>query len=239
MGAVHDDQLHPIGDVARRTGLGVSAIRFYADAGHRLYEVDAIARPELVRTLRDLATTHLALVEGQLRHLRARRAVPRTTVNQHTATERVALMHDLVPLSDDDRDRLLDGFWDEVTDGLTVHPSFAEQLHRMRPTLPGEPTTEQLQAWIEPADLVRDDAFRRSVRRFFHDAFSSSGALEVTTPAMTGLVEAHRLVEVEAWESERWVAAALGSAAPGTSPHRAADGRGATGRYRHEPQADR
>ncbi|MFC6091325.1 MerR family transcriptional regulator [Saccharothrix lopnurensis] len=231
---MHDDQLYPIGDVARRTGLSVSAVRFYADAGvvpptghtdagHRLYDVGAIARLELVRTLRelgaglddvrrlltdettlhDLATAHLALVEGQLRHLRARRAVLRTIVNQHTATERVALMHDLVSLSDDDRDRLLDGFWDEVTDGLTVHPSFAEQLHRMRPTLPEEPTTEQLQAWIELADLVRDDAFRRSVRRFFHDAFSSPGAMEVTTPAMMGLIEAHRLVEVEAWEAQR------------------------------------
>jgi len=59
------NELYPIGDVARRTGLNVSAIRFYADegivppsglteGGFRLYDVTAIARLELVRTLRDL-----------------------------------------------------------------------------------------------------------------------------------------------------------------------------------------
>lgn len=126
----------PIGDVARRTGLSTSAIRFYADvgviaptahtnAGYRLYDIQAIARLELVRTLRelgaslddirrllaeetalrDLATTHLALIERQMRRLQARRAVLRTIVKQHSPTEQVSLMHKLVSMSDDDCDR--------------------------------------------------------------------------------------------------------------------------------------
>src|SRR5690606_18339387 len=59
--------LYPIGDVARRTGLSVSAVRFYADegvvppaettpAGHRLYGAVEIARLEFVRTLRELGS---------------------------------------------------------------------------------------------------------------------------------------------------------------------------------------
>jgi DNA-binding transcriptional MerR regulator len=59
------NELYSIGDVARRTGLSVSAIRFYADqgvvapsglteGGFRRYDVHAIARLEFVRTLRDL-----------------------------------------------------------------------------------------------------------------------------------------------------------------------------------------
>ena len=57
--------LYSIGDLARRTGLTVKTIRFYADrgivpptdrspAGHRRYGIDAVARLDLVRTLREL-----------------------------------------------------------------------------------------------------------------------------------------------------------------------------------------
>jgi DNA-binding transcriptional MerR regulator len=107
------NELYAIGDVARRIGLSVSAIRYYADAGvvtpaastpagHRLYDVSAIARLELVRTLRELdagldevrrvlageatlrelATTHLALLARQEARLRSRRAVLSTILRQ-------------------------------------------------------------------------------------------------------------------------------------------------------------
>jgi DNA-binding transcriptional MerR regulator len=60
-----DDLRYSIGDLARRTGLPVKTIRFYADegvvpetgrtpAGYRVYDVGAVARLDLVRTLREL-----------------------------------------------------------------------------------------------------------------------------------------------------------------------------------------
>ena len=60
-----DDTTYSIGDLARRTGLTVKAIRHYSDlgivppsgrtrGGYRRYDSDAVARLELVRTLRDL-----------------------------------------------------------------------------------------------------------------------------------------------------------------------------------------
>ncbi|MCQ4043321.1 MerR family transcriptional regulator [Streptantibioticus rubrisoli] len=215
-----DNELYPIGDVARRTGLSVSAIRFYADAGivapaartgarYRLYDVQAIARLEFVRTLRelgasledirqllagettlrDLAAAHLALVERQALRLRARRAVLRTIVKQHTPAEQVSLMHKLVSMSDDDRDRLIDEFWYEISDGLDVHPAFVDRLRSMRPNLPAEPTTEQLEAWIELADLVQDDAFRHSVREYLHDTYSTAQGRLMTTPPVPDSIE--------------------------------------------------
>ncbi|MFJ9567923.1 MerR family transcriptional regulator [Streptomyces fuscichromogenes] len=112
------------------------------EGGFQLYDVHAIARLEPVRavrdlgagldgirrvlaaetTLQDLVATHLRLVENQARRFRARRAVLRTIVRQHTTTEQVSLIHKLVSMSDDARDRLIDRVWDFVTDGLNVHP---------------------------------------------------------------------------------------------------------------------
>ncbi|SEC66748.1 DNA-binding transcriptional regulator, MerR family [Streptomyces sp. 3213] len=97
------NDLCSIGDVARRTGLSVSAIRFYAaegvvtptgltGGGFRQYDVHAIARLELVRPLHDLTVTHLRLVEDLLGQFRARSAVLRTVVRQHTTTEQVSLI---------------------------------------------------------------------------------------------------------------------------------------------------
>jgi DNA-binding transcriptional MerR regulator len=223
------NELYPIGDVARRTGLSVSAIRFYADegvvtpthltdAGFRQYDVHAIARLELVHTLRDLgagledirqvlatqttlhdlALTHLRLVEDQLRQFQARRAVLRTIVRQHTTTEQVSLMHKLVSMSDDDRDQLITQFWDFVTDGLDVHPSYVEQLHSRRPHLPEEPSTEQLEAWIELAEIVQDEEFRMALRGFFHRAFTTEQGKLMTTPEMMARAERHRQLLLEA-----------------------------------------
>ncbi|NBE96630.1 MerR family transcriptional regulator [Nonomuraea sp. K271] len=209
-----DNELYPIGDVARRTGLSVSAIRYYSDAGvidptrvseagYRLYDVRAIARLELIRTLRDLdaalddirrllggetslhdlLATHLELIERQERDLRARRAVLRTLVKQGGTAAQAALMHKLVSMSDEERERLVDDFWDDVSDGLDVNPDFVGRLREIRPHLPEDPSAAQLEAWIELADLVQDEEFRGEVRSYLQDTFSTSpGRLMAATP---------------------------------------------------------
>ncbi|MEU4539181.1 MerR family transcriptional regulator [Streptosporangium sp. NPDC023825] len=199
-----DNELYPIGDVARRTGLSVSAIRYYSDAGviaptrvtevgYRLYDVRAIARLELIRTLRDLdaglddirqlldgetslhdlLVTHLELVERQERDLRARRAVLRTLVKQGGTAAQVALMHRLVSMPDEERERLVDDFWNEVGEDLDVPPGFVERLRTMRPRLPEDPAAVQLEAWIELADLVRGEEFRGAVRSYLRDTYGT------------------------------------------------------------------
>ncbi|SEG16287.1 DNA-binding transcriptional regulator, MerR family [Nonomuraea solani] len=197
-------ELYTIGDAARRTGLSVSAIRFYADAGivaptrlteagHRLYDIRAIARLELIRTLRDLGSglddirrllggettlhelvvAHLELVERQERGLRARRAVLRTLVRQGGTVAQAALMHRLVSMSDEERERLIDAFWNEVGAGLDVAPGFVERLGTMRPRLPEDPAAAQLEAWIELGDLVQDEEFRGAVRAYLRDTYAT------------------------------------------------------------------
>ncbi len=188
-------RLYTIGELARRTGLSVKTIRFYSDSGlvpptdrthsgYRLYDVRAVARLELVRTLRELgagldevqrvlrserslhelAETHLALVEDQLRQLRTRRAVLRAVVQQGSTTEEMRLMNKIAQMSDEERNRMIDEFWDEATEGLDVNPEFVAWMRSAKPNLPDDASTEQVEAWIELAELVSDPDFRRSVR---------------------------------------------------------------------------
>ncbi|WP_150251434.1 MerR family transcriptional regulator [Nocardiopsis deserti] len=210
---MHDHELYPIGDAARRSGLSVSAVRFYADAGvveptrlseagHRLYDIDTIARLELVRTLReldtdleeirrlidggttlhDLLTTHLEVVERQERTLRARRAVLRTLIRQGGTTAQADLMHKLVSMTDEEREQVIDDFWNDVGEGLDVPEGFVDRLRAMRPVLPADPTVAQLEAWIELADLVRDPEFREAVRTYLRDTYSTDVGRSIASP---------------------------------------------------------
>lgn len=213
------NELYPIGDVARRTGLSVSAVRYYADAGvvvpaantpagHRLYDVSAIARLELVRTLRELdagldeirrvlsgeatlgelAATHLALLTQQEARLRSRRAVLSAILRQDSTAEQVTLMHKLAGMSDEERDRLIDEFWTEVSTGWEPPEQMIEWWRAARPELPEHPTAAQLEAWIELAEFVRDAEVRQAVRRELHEACTTgAGPLMTSSPMMDAL----------------------------------------------------
>jgi DNA-binding transcriptional MerR regulator len=213
------NELYAIGDVARRTGLSVSAIRYYADAGvvtpaastpagHRWYDVSAIARLELVRTLRELdagldeirrvlageatlhelAATHLALLAQQEARLRSRRAVLSVILRQDSTAEQVTLMHKLVGMSDEERDRLIDEFWTEVSTGWEPPERMIGWWRAARPELPEDPTAAQLEAWIQLAELVRDTEVRDAVRRELYEACTTgAGPLMSSSPMLETL----------------------------------------------------
>jgi DNA-binding transcriptional MerR regulator len=190
------DTRYSIGDLARRTGLTVKAIRFYSDrgivpptdrspAGYRLYGIDAVARLDLVRTLRDLgldlptirkvvdreislpevAAAHAEALAVQIRMLRLRRAVLTAVARRGSTPEEMDLMHKLAKLSEDERQRLIGDFLDAAFGDLDVHPEFVGIMRSMTPELPDNPEAEQVEAWVELAELSRDPDFRASVRR--------------------------------------------------------------------------
>jgi DNA-binding transcriptional MerR regulator len=190
------DALYSIGELARRTGLTVKAIRLYSDrgivpptdrspAGYRRYGIDAVARLDLVRTLRDLgldlptirrlvdqeislpevAAAHAEALNVQIRMLRLRRAVLTAVAKRGSTPEEMDLMHKLAKLSEDERRRLIDDFLDTVFGGLAANPEFAAVIRSMTPELPDNPEAEQVEAWVELAELSQDPDFRVSVRR--------------------------------------------------------------------------
>ncbi|MGW0178448.1 MerR family transcriptional regulator [Nocardia sp. NPDC003345] len=190
--------LFTIGELARRTGLDTRTIRFWSDeglvppttrsgSGYRLYDVEAVARLDLVHTLRELdvdlatvravlerqtslaavAAAHARALDAEIRTLRVRRAVLRSVARRNSTTEELRIMHELATLSAAERQRIIDEFVDEAFAGIEPDApgaGIATGMRSMPATLPDDPTPEQVDAWIELAGLVRDPDFRARCR---------------------------------------------------------------------------
>ncbi|WCN82946.1 MerR family transcriptional regulator [Micromonospora sp. LH3U1] len=190
------DTRYTIGDLARRTGLSVKTIRYYADsgivpptdrspAGYRQYGPDAAARLELVRTLRDLgmdlatirrvvnhevplhevAAAHAEALAVQIRVLGLRRAVLTVAARRGSGPAEVDDLHRLAQLTTRERGHLVGDFLNTVFEGLGDQPTYPGVVVSMTPELPDDPTTEQVEAWLELAELCQDPTFRASMRR--------------------------------------------------------------------------
>ncbi|MGI5369896.1 MerR family transcriptional regulator [Streptomyces sp. A244] len=206
------DTLYSIGELARRTGLTVKTIRFYSDrgivaptdrspAGYRLYSIDAVARLDLVRTLRELgldlptirkvvdrelslpevAAAHAEALAVQIRVLRLRAAVLTAVAERGSTPEETEIMHRLAQLSEDERRRLIGDFLDAAFGGLDA-PAFVGVMRSMTPELPGSPEAEQVQAWVELAEMSLDPGFRAVVRRMAEDQVAEQPQSGMTGP---------------------------------------------------------
>lgn len=190
------EEFYTIGRLARRTGVSVRTIRFWSDTGlvtpagrsaggYRLYDAEAVARLDLVRTLRELglgldvvrdvlgrhrtlaevADVHARALDAEIRTLRLRRAVLRAVARRGSTTEEMALMHELARLSARERQQIIDDFVDQAFAGVDGDGGgIARAMREMPAELPEDPTAEQVDAWIELAELVQDDGFRARVR---------------------------------------------------------------------------
>jgi len=211
------EQLHLIGDAARRTGLSISAIRYYSDeglvtptdetdGGHRLYDAEAIARLEFIRTLRDLETgldqirrvltgtltlrdllaEHLEVVETRAHELQAKRAVLRALVRNESTQERAQLLQRLVAMSDAERQQLVDDFLAEVSRGMPT--DVADRLREAHPQLPIDPSPKQLDAWIDLSELLQDDEYRRVTREYLRETYASEIGRKMAEPEIQAVI---------------------------------------------------
>jgi DNA-binding transcriptional MerR regulator len=166
-------------------------------AGYRLYDAGALARLEAARSLRELGldletvtrvldreltlgdvlALHAGALDAQIRILRLRRAVLRAVAKRNTTLEGMELMHNLAKMSEEERNRILSDFYDEVFGGLDIDPAFEERMRSVRAELPDDPSPEQVEAWIELAELVQDPGFRQRVREMSeaHSAVRQAG----------------------------------------------------------------
>ncbi|MEU0784360.1 MerR family transcriptional regulator [Streptomyces sp. NPDC006173] len=156
-----------------------------SSGGYRLYDAGSVARLELVRTLRELglglddvravlaggttvaevAAAHVAALDAQIRSLKVTRAVLSTVARRGSTAEEMTLMNRLARLSAAERGRIVDDFMEETFGGLdTADPDIRTRLRFSVGDLPDDPAPEQVDAWVELAELIQDPAFRARMR---------------------------------------------------------------------------
>ncbi|KAA9381289.1 MerR family transcriptional regulator [Microbispora cellulosiformans] len=202
-----DEGLFTVGRLSRRTGMPARTIRYWSDVGvlppagrseggYRLYDAGAVARLELVRTLRDLglglddvrrvlerrstlaevAAVHVDALDARIRTLRIRRAVLSTVARRRSGTEETKLLNDLARLSAEERRRIVEDFVDDVFGAHGGEQEPGNRARHIRIDLPDDPTPEQVDAWVELAGLVRDPGFRRRMRDLVEHGMVEQGA---------------------------------------------------------------
>ncbi len=195
----NDGPLLTIGELARRAGVPVRTIRFWSDSGlvppasrtdgdRRLYDAACVARLELVTTLRELgvslanvrrvlggqvtaaevAAIHLEALDTEIRALRLRRAVVAAVVKRSADGTEMGMINKLARLSAAERQHIIHDFLAEVFAGLDPSPARSTRW-AAAPDLPDDPSAEQVEAWVDLAEMVTDRDFREQVRRVVAD----------------------------------------------------------------------
>ncbi|WP_035796854.1 helix-turn-helix domain-containing protein [Kitasatospora mediocidica] len=164
---------------------GVVAPTTRSPAGYRLYDPDALHRLELLCTLRELgvdlatvkrvldrelsvaevAAAHADALDVQIRMLRLRRSVLRVVAGRGSSPEETKLMHRFTQLTGEERRRLIDEFIEGTFGAADAGPAAVAMVRVAIPDLPDDPSSEQVAAWVELAELVGDEDFRALMRR--------------------------------------------------------------------------
>ncbi|OIK07093.1 MerR family transcriptional regulator [Streptomyces monashensis] len=191
-----------------------------SSGGYRLYDSEGVARLELIRTLRELglgladvrgvlagertvaevAATHVAALDAQISALKVTRAVLSTVARRGSTAKEMTLMNKLARLSAAQRQRIMQEFVDETLHGLdTVDPDVQERIRQTAVRLAENPTPEEVDAWVELAEMLQDPGFRAQMRRAME--FNAADR----QPRGRSMWFAKRLVELVAPARERGV----------------------------------
>ncbi|MFF7737792.1 MerR family transcriptional regulator [Streptomyces sp. NPDC007984] len=191
--------------------------------GYRLYDAASVARLELIRTLRELglgladvhrvlagettvaqvAAAHVVALDAQIRALKVTRAVLSTVARRGSDAEEMTLMNRLARLSAAERRRVVEDFMAEIFEGIdTADPDIRGRMRFAAAELPEDPTPEQVDAWVELAELIQDPGFRAQMRRMIEFNAADRGP---AVPAGSSLWFMSRLVSLAAEARERGI----------------------------------
>jgi hypothetical protein len=130
-------------------GLGLADVRRVLDGRASVAEVAAV---------------HLDALDAQIRALRLHRSVLAVVVKRAAGNEEMTMMSKLARMSVAERRQMIDEFLAEVFEGLGGNPGHAARWAAAW-NLPDDPSPEQVDAWVELAELVSDPDFRQQIRQ--------------------------------------------------------------------------
>jgi DNA-binding transcriptional MerR regulator len=154
-------------------------------SGYRLYGDDAVLRVDLIRTLReaglglaaikkvlrretslaDALRLRLAAVEAHVASLQRIAAALRAALRSEPNEDDVRRLCAVTRLSNEERTAVIEGFYDRVSEGIPIDEKWKQEMvHASAPKLPDNPTPEQLDAWIELAEILADPKFVENMR---------------------------------------------------------------------------
>lgn len=155
-------------------------------SGYRLYGSEALVRLDLIRTLReaglgldsikkvlrretslaDALRLRLAAVEAHVASLQRVGAALRAALRSEPDEDDVRRLCAVTRLSNEERKAVIEGFYDRIAEGIPIDEKWKrEMIEASAPKLPDDPSPDQLDAWIELAELVSDASFVQSLRK--------------------------------------------------------------------------
>jgi DNA-binding transcriptional MerR regulator len=237
-----------------------------SQSGYRLYQDEALVRLDLIRTLReaglgldsikkvlrretslaDALRLRLVAVEAHIASLQRIGAALRAALRSEPDEDDLRRLCAVTRLSNEERKAVIEAFYDRVSEGIPIDEKWKRQMvDASAPKLPDNPTREQLDAWIELAELVSDPTFVESLRtnakevwgKFDMEAMRRAGD-EVARSAKDAILRSLTPESNEAKQIVERYGAALAAARGGTFDD--ATRRGMRERFeRHDPRAGR
>lgn len=227
----------PVKTIRYYSDIGLLPADGRTSGGYRRYGRDAAGRLAFIRTLRELglaldtirgvldqrssfaevAAAHADALDSQIRILRLHRSVLRALAHREPTLQEVARMNDIARASAADRQRILDDFLDHTFGGLTVNPDFERMMRSVRTDLPDDPSPEQVDAWVELADLLADPDYRASVRGMAERHAADPDMVAGRTGAHTG-ADLRQLGGVVVEKAGAALAAGVDPASPAATP---------------------
>lgn len=204
-------------------------------SGYRRFDSGSVVRLEYVRTLRELgldlatirrllerqdelprvAAAHAEALGAQIRLLRIQRGALRALARRDPTPQEVERMTKLAQATAEERRRLINEFLDSIFEGIGESSSgLAQGMRQAMPELPDEPTEEQVDAWIELAELVADEGFREKLRAMGRESFGTADGTEAPKPSPVDPQAAARNAGLVAERAGAAIAAGVDPASP-------------------------